>query len=220
MIIQNVIFDLDGTLVDSAPGILATFALAFEACHRTPVVPLETGLIGPPLRDVLARLAGTPDPVVLDDLASAFKAAYDSTGCLKTLPFAGVDTMLRALKAQGRRVFVATNKRATPTGRIIHHLGWSDLFERALSLDSYAPPMADKAALIGELMSRYGLSRAGSLYVGDLDHDGVAASQNQMRFLRVAWGYGGKPASRWTAVDAPEGLGVAIENMEMDTVSG
>ena len=95
---KAILFDLDGTLVDSAPSILASLGSAFADCGLQPKAPLTSTLIGPPLRETLARLCGEAgDGATLDRLTAAFKHHYDSAGYRETQPFAGIEAMLRTL---------------------------------------------------------------------------------------------------------------------------
>ena len=77
-----VIFDLDGTLVDSADGILASFTGAFSACGRTPVLlPLSPDIIGPPLLPTLCTLAGCSDERSGSDFSEPLLSPYDRISC-------------------------------------------------------------------------------------------------------------------------------------------
>jgi len=190
MTTQTIIFDLDGTLVDSAPGILAGYKLAFDECCLQPTIPLESSLIGPPMRETMAMVAGISDPITLEKLISAFKKAYDGSGCLQTPAFEGVETMMQALKARGIQLFIATNKRAYPTHKIMAHLGWNHYFEGVYGPDSFDPPKPNKAALIKQIMQDHHLNSQTTLYVGDRDEDGHASQANHLAFLFASWGYG------------------------------
>ena len=190
MTTQTIIFDLDGTLVDSAPGILAGYKLAFDQCGLQPKVPLESNLIGPPMRETMAMVAGVSDPHTLEKLISAFKEAYDGSGCLQTPAFEGVEAMMQELKARGIQLYIATNKRAYPTHKIMAHLGWNHYFEGVYGPDSFDPPKANKAALIKQIMQDHHLDSQTTLYVGDRDEDGHASQANHLNFLFANWGYG------------------------------
>lgn len=190
---KAIIFDLDGTLIDSAPGILGAFAHAFSTCGLEPVVPLTSTVIGPPLRDTLRYLTGVADAHVLDQLTTAFKAYYDSAGYLETQPFPGVETMLVALASAGLDLHIATNKRAFPTQRILMHLGWNIFFKRVYALDSFNPPLPSKATLLARLLTDADLDTAQCAYVGDRQEDGLAARANHLRFYWAAWGFGAVP---------------------------
>ena len=197
-----VAWDLDGTLVDSAPGILSAFGHAFAVCGIAPVIPPSATEIGPPLRTTLERLAGAPDPQVLDRLTAAFTAHYDNAGLLETEPYPGVQRMLEAIAGNGLRLYIATNKRDVPTRRILMHLGWDRLFERVYALDTFAPPLTDKSALLARLVADAGLQVNDCSYVGDRPEDALAARVNRLAFYWAGWGYGAAPPHPQQAVQS------------------
>ncbi|MBK9625778.1 MAG: HAD hydrolase-like protein [Rhodocyclaceae bacterium] len=149
---HTVIFDLDGTLVDSAPGIIAAFRAVLAAHQIAPHVPLNDSLIGPPLAETLTRLTGETDGARLAQLTEDFKAAYDGDGVNATAAYAGVDALLEKLVARQQKLFVATNKRIAPTRAIVERLHWSAHFSSLYALDIYKPRLADKGALLCSLV--------------------------------------------------------------------
>lgn len=187
---QNIIFDLDGTLIDSAPAILASFREVFAATGVPPVHPIDPSVIGPPLRETLTLISGSEDPALLADLAARFAAIYDTTGLLATEAYPGVDAVLRHLAGAGLALSIATNKRIFPTRRILEHMGWDPLFTHIYALDLFEPRLPDKATMIRRLLHDQGIAPDEAVYVGDREEDGLAAELNALPFLAATWGYG------------------------------
>ena len=208
---EHIVFDLDGTLIDSAAAILASYRAAFAACGAVPVRPIETDIIGPPIDATLRLLAGDADPALTGKLSDAFKRGYDTGGLLETLAYPGVGEMLAALRAAGRSLHIATNKRIHPTRLILDHLGWSACFDAVYALDSFSPHLPDKATMIGRLLADHGINIAQAVYVGDRFEDGEAAEANNLPFIAATWGYGSPRATamaaRWREAATPHELG-------------
>ena len=197
---QSIIFDLDGTLIDSSPSILKCFGHVLDETNLKPLVPLSDSLIGPPLRQTLTNLTGSTDSALLDRLVESFKACYDTKGYKATLVYEGVENMLETLSKSGIPLAIATNKRRVPTLKIIEHLGWNNYFRIIGTLDTPVLPHTNKAALIRFLLNEIGVTAETSLYVGDKWEDGEAATANSMPFCAAAWGYG-----EWDTAMMPSG---------------
>lgn len=184
------LFDLDGTLIDSAPSILASMAQALAAHGLAPAVPLDKTLIGPPLRSALQTLSGSSDQDTLDRLAEAFRSNYDSTGYCATAPFPGVTSALRKLHRAGHPMYVVTNKRATPTRRILEHLEWHHFFAAVRTLDTCEPAASGKPEVVRRLIADTGIDTRRALLVGDTAEDANSALGNGLAFAHATWGYG------------------------------
>ncbi len=205
--INSLIFDLDGTLIDSSASILAGFAAALDDLKIAPKLPLTATVIGPPLRETLANLTGSSDAGLLDSLTSSFKNYYDTEGYKATTVFSGVDEMLKQMHAAGAALHIATNKRLLPTHLILKHLGWGDLFASVYALDARSPAFASKAAMIAGLMQDQGIAHLSAAYVGDRPEDGLAADANGLPFYAADWGYSTFPAkdtpAHWVRLTTP-----------------
>ena len=186
---QTVIFDLDGTLIDSAPGILHSFENTLKRAGISPCVSLNESLIGPPLRQTLVNLTGITDDSELDTLVELFKDSYDTEGYRNTRVYDGVEELLKYLAARHIPMAIATNKRRIPTLKIIELMKWDHYFQVIGTLDSN-PSHANKAALIGSLLGEMTVDAGTCVYIGDKREDGEAADANQMPFIAVGWGYG------------------------------
>jgi phosphoglycolate phosphatase len=189
---RAVAFDFDGTLVDSAPGILRGISLALDGKHLMPVLPLDRRLIGPPLAVTLAKVAGTDDPELLDALLNDFMHLYDGGAYLDSPPFPGVSDTLVELRQRGHGLYLVTNKRGRPTRKMLDHLGWSALFTAVYCLNEHAD-CPGKAQLLGKVIETHKLRATATPYVGDTDGDARSARANAMPYIHVAWGYGELP---------------------------
>ena len=184
-----VLFDLDGTLLDSLPGI--AFSVQ-EACRTVglpePKVNLRS-LLGPPIRTILSRAVATDDPALLDQLEQAFRTSYDTEGWCKTSCFDGAQAMLGIMKAGGHRLFVVSNKPRHISLKILEREGLLPLFERIYTRDSRSPART-KEEMLHEFLSEYGVSSPDCLMVGDTMEDATAAAAAGIGFAYMTHGYG------------------------------
>ena len=187
---QTLIFDLDGTLIDSAPAILASFRQAFDSAGIRPVRSIEADIIGPPLKETLEALSGSTDTDTIVRLTEAFKLAYDGGGLRETTAYDGVDRMLRDLHQAGVTLHIATNKRLYPTEQILRMLDWHGLFDTVYALDMVEPRLPGKAAMIKRQLQDLCIDRTRTAYIGDRREDGEAAKANALPFFAATWGYG------------------------------
>jgi len=210
----HILFDLDGTLIDSAPAILASFREAFAQTGMAPARPIDDSVIGPPLVETLQLLSGSDDPALIARLAEAFKASYDSAGYKATAAYAGVGQLLAELAGAGLTLSIATNKRIHPTRLILDHLGWSGHFAHVYALDLFTPRLPDKAAMIARLLADQNIAREQAIYIGDRSEDGESADANGLPFIAVTWGYGSLTAAEmragWQAATQPETLAALL----------
>lgn len=189
-LIDAVIFDLDGTLVDSMPGIEYAAAAAWAAVQPGPPCPSLRPLIGPPIREMFRKALPDADAATLAALERAFRSAYDGDGWQKTVVYPGVPETLAALTADGVQCFGVTNKPSLPTQQILQHCGLSAHFQAFLSPDSRMPPFASKAEAVASLLAQYNLDPARTLLMGDSLDDARAAQACGLWFAAFAGGYG------------------------------
>jgi phosphoglycolate phosphatase len=184
------LFDFDGTLIDSARSVLAGLGHALKSAGIAPKLPLDASIIGPPLKQTLARLAGTDEPALIDTMSAAFREHYDLEGYRDTDVYPGVPELLSGLHDAAIPLYIVTNKRIAPTRLILEHLGWLDWFTGVYALDALEPPAAHKPALVAHVLTKHALAQESTWMVGDSSEDRRSAELNGLRFFAANWGYG------------------------------
>jgi phosphoglycolate phosphatase len=205
-----VLLDLDGTLIDSAPGILGSLTAAFAELE----IPLPDGglprtLLGPPLYRSLPALVGADrTPQVL----ATYRRIYGEAGIRECGPFDGIEALLRDLAGNGVTLAVATSKAEVYAEKIVEHRGWTDLFATVCgdTLDAARPTKAD---VVGEALRRLG-GPDDAIMVGDRLHDVEGARAHGLDCLGVGWGYAApgelEEAGAVAVLPDPAALGAAL----------
>lgn len=190
-----VLFDLDGTILDSLPGIESSVRAAFADCDLP--VPEESlrGMIGPPIRAILARVGDIRNEKILDTLELAFRKDYDSNGWQKTVSFPGAANVLQTMYEQGRRLFVVSNKPYSISLKILEKEEILHFFEAIVTRDSRLPPYKGKEEMIEVLVSERNLVAQECLMVGDTIEDAKAARASEINFVYMTHGYGAVDAT-------------------------
>jgi phosphoglycolate phosphatase len=196
MQVRAVLFDLDGTLVDSLPGIEFSVDSSLAECNGAQRQRDLRALIGPPIRTIFQQLVPDGDSQQLSLLEQAFRSSYDSDGWRKTLLHDGALETLTRLRMAGLGLFLVTNKPLAPTQKILDALGIAGFFTDVVCRDSKTPPFQSKQEMLQDIVSAHGLSPAACIYVGDSFEDFCAASEAGLPVALVAHGYGALQSER------------------------
>jgi phosphoglycolate phosphatase-like HAD superfamily hydrolase len=184
---ELVIFDLDGTLTDSAAGIVASFRHALE--HIGAPVPdgdLAERLVGPPMHHTLAAMSLGEQT---DAAIAAYRADYTSRGWQMNTMFDGVAALLTDLRAAGVRLAVATSKVEPTARKILAHFGLDGYFE-VVAGASVDGTRAAKSEVLARALEQLTPLPARVLMVGDRRHDVEGAAAHGIDTVLVGWGYG------------------------------
>ena len=191
-----VFLDLDGTLMNSRPGIVGSLSHAFAACgmHDHAAGDL-TWMIGPPFVDSFNEL-GIPDP---EPILAEYRTHYQAEGMYDGEVYEGVVVALQAMKDAGHRLYVMTAKPHAYARKITAHFGLAPFMTA-----EYGPELDGTRNWKGDLLA-YALAETGetaeaSVMVGDRHHDMGAAAEVGMPAIAVRWGYG--TAEEWTTAAA------------------
>jgi phosphoglycolate phosphatase len=192
------IFDLDGTLTDSKPGIVACLRKVLDAHGMTVEGSLER-FVGPPVEEWVAELTPGGTQQTRTELAQEYRACYGREGWNKNSVYAGVQQMLTALESEGFPLYVCTSKHHHFAVRILDLFELSGFF-RAVYGDKAEFLSHSKADLLARLMRDCGLQAATSWMIGDRSYDIQAAQANGVGSIAAAWGYGSR--AEWAQADA------------------
>ena len=209
---ELLLFDLDGTLVDSAPD-LAGAANDLRALHDLP--PLDLGLLRPMVGSGARGMVGVafgiapPDPR-FDALRDAFLDGYARRLLLHTRVFEAMAQVLDDLDARGHRWGIVTNKAMRFTAPIVDGLGLSARAAVVIAGDTTPHAKPHPAPLL-EAARRAGVAPERCAYVGDDLRDVQAGKAAGMATVAAAWGYlgQGEPVQAWAAdavLDSPDQL--------------
>jgi phosphoglycolate phosphatase len=184
---KAIIFDFDGTLVDSEITIYQCFQSITNYLAPERVDYAKNILIGPPLRDTASEILGPNHQSQLDEFVKLFIKMHDEHAIKNTQPYPGVIKTLKKLSSKGILMAVATNKRYAPTIKLINHFDWQNYFTSIECSDSQNQ-VRNKDEMIKEILKNNNFKKA--LFVGDTVNDGLSANLNQLSFILASYGYG------------------------------
>ncbi len=188
LVLPALIFDLDGTLTDSNPGILGCLRKVIYARGRGDQGPLDR-FIGPPGEDWVVDLLPTGSKDEHVALARDYRACYDREGWRNNSVFPGVREMLVELREQGFPLYVCTSKHEHFAVRILGAFELSDLFT-AIYGDRVEYASHSKVDLLADIIRQQALRPDFTWMIGDRSFDIEAAHANQLRCVAAGWGYG------------------------------
>ena len=186
-----VLFDLDGTLTASGPGITRSVAAALDALRLPPLE--DTALlrfIGPPLLDSFRDIAGLDEATALEAMA-VYRGYFVEYGMFENAVYPGIPGVLRELVDTGRRLAVATSKPLPYAVPIIEHFALAEYFEAV-----FGPAIDGDGTEKGDVVAQALIALRAELddvvLVGDRSHDVVGAHENGIPCIGALWGYGSR----------------------------
>jgi phosphoglycolate phosphatase-like HAD superfamily hydrolase len=177
-----VVFDLDGTLVDSLPDILASFAAAFAACGlAAPAAQELRSHVGWPLEEIFACFA---EERAVAALTAAYREHYPRTFTTHSRPFPGVPEVLAELRRRGFRLAIATTKRTEIAVRFVAAMGLAELVDHVQGTDGFPHKPAPDVVL----RALAAVGGRGTWMVGDTVHDVAAGRAAGLSTYALTWG--------------------------------
>lgn len=187
---STLLLDLDGTLVDPAPGVIECCQQAFATIGIE--LPDAEGLrwiIGPPMRESFRQLLGGRGDV--EEVVRCYRQHYAEHGLYQAVAYPGMLDALARHRELGTQLVLCTAKFHGFARRVIDHFGFSPLISRVYGAELDGR-FENKAELIAHLLSAERLAPEDVCMVGDRKHDVVAAATHGIPTIGVLWGFGGR----------------------------
>jgi phosphoglycolate phosphatase len=191
---DTIIFDLDGTLVDTAGDLTASLNHALGTLGRPAIDPGSVrAMVGQGARKLLERglqATGEMTPELVEEGVQPFLVHYGANIAVHSRPFDGVEGALDALQAQGLGLAICTNKPVRLARALVAELGWGGRFRALLGADSRPFRKPDPRHLTETLAESGGLR---AIFVGDSKTDADTAKAAAVPLVLVSFGYSVEP---------------------------
>jgi phosphoglycolate phosphatase len=187
------LFDLDGTLVDSVPDLTRALSALLAELGAAPltaaeVVPMVGDGVGPLVARALAARSLPPDANGVR--VERFLALYEAAPATLTRPYPGVPETLSRLGRDGWRLGLVTNKPERATRLLLTQLALAPFFETVIGGDTTPWKKPDKRPLLAALEA---LGAEGGIFVGDNENDAAAAHEAGLPLVLLRYGYARRP---------------------------
>jgi phosphoglycolate phosphatase len=187
--IDAVLFDLDGTLVDSAPDLLAAVNAVLADAGRAPLdIATLRPVVSKGARAMLTLAFPNDDARQREPRVPAMLAHYANAIARHTRPFDGIEPLLARIEGAGKRWGIVTNKSETLARAVVAAMGWSDRCDAVVGGDTLSVAKPDPAPLL-HACAQIGIDPSRCIYVGDDERDIQAARAARMPNAAALWGY-------------------------------
>ena len=188
--INTILFDLDGTLIDSSEGIIksALYALEYYGIHEQDTGKLYR-FIGPPLSESFEKYYGF-SPEKAYEAVQKYRERYNKTGIFECRLYPGVEQCIRLLRERGYRIGMASSKPEVSCKRILEHFGILELFDDVTGA-TFDGRRDKKSQILEEVMRRWSdIPRESMCLVGDTEFDAAGAAELGIFCIAVSYGFG------------------------------
>ena len=187
-----ILFDLDGTITESAPGIVKSVRYALNKM-KYEVRDEEELLrfIGPPLIDSMKKFYGMNDEQA-EQAVVFYREYFSEKGLFENSVYDGIEECLKQLKEKGKILAIATSKPEEYSVRIAEHFGFSNMFDNicGATMDKSRTRKADVIRYTLKTLGITDENKSSVLMVGDRRHDIIGAKENGLDSMGVLYGYG------------------------------
>jgi len=190
MNLSNILFDLDGTLIDSKAGITRSIQYALSKLDmEVPETSKLEWCIGPPIESSFSRLLNTVDKKLIANAVKNFRNRFKSKGIYENTVYKGIPEALDILKNTGMKIYLATSKPRIFARQIMDFQSLSKYF-----ISIYGSELdgkhSDKGELIEYILRSENLASSETIMIGDRHHDIIGGKENGIYTALVTYGYG------------------------------
>lgn len=191
----TILFDLDGTLCDSFPGVSNSIEYALKRLgYERPPEGILRKCLGPPLMESFTKLLGLSEEQA-KTAVKLYREYYPQKGIYEQSLMEGAEETLKALKAKGKTVCLATSKPQEYSERILKHFGVEKYFD-VITGATFDGTLSEKPDIIARVLQKTGAQPAECLMVGDRYFDIAGAHACKVRCAAVLCGYGSEQEFR------------------------
>ena len=190
-----ILFDVDGTLLDTSEGIIKSVEYTVDNLNLRPLSEEEKkSFIGPKIFDSLKNVYPELSESEVKDAAKIFRDRYSTVDLLKAKPYDGITELLKKLKKNNYLVGIATYKREDYALGIVRHFGIAEYCDCIEGSDFDGK--LTKQDIINKCIDKLNTDKSKILMVGDTDNDKIGAENAGVDFLAVTFGFGYKPDNK------------------------
>ncbi|GFI62166.1 5'-nucleotidase [Clostridiales bacterium] len=187
--VKYVLFDLDGTITESHPGITRSVEYALKSHGFEPPSLDELKIfVGPPLGEMFMEVYGVSMEKAMD-MVKTYRDRYVTIGKFECGVYDGIEETFKSLIAMGKTLCVATSKPESSAKEILEHFGLTKYFT-FIGGDSDKHERANKSAVIDYVINELGIDKSEAVMVGDTHYDVEGAKKSGIRCIGVLYGYG------------------------------
>ena len=188
---NDIFFDLDGTLTDSGEGIMNSVRYALEKFGIEEADSEKLRLfIGPPLIDSFMKYYALDHKQAIKAV-EYYREYFAPKGIYENHPYDGIPQMMATLKAEGKRLYLATSKPEPYATEIVRHFGLAEYLD-GLYGSTMTEERTKKEDVIAYALEQTGLAKSDVVMVGDRNHDILGAKANGVFSVGVLFGYGSR----------------------------
>ena len=193
MSFNTVLFDFDGTLFDTSPGVFNSFDYLFKKYGMDFPREKYSLMIGPPLKESFANIIGFSADEC-DKAMGVYREYYGTKGIFECEVYAGVKKLVEDLRANGKKVMVATSKPEEYANSILERKGLNGLFDFVGGSDLEEKNRVEKIDVLNYVLDSNGLSdkKDEILMIGDRKYDIIGSHAVGIKCCAILWGFGSR----------------------------